>query len=522
MLTKSKYFNTRLFALWLIIFVGINLACKRTWSSGDETTFLVPPQSEVVATGTSTPFLVLPPTRAPGALILTPTPDSPHQTPKLRSEPEKYVVQPGDTLGQIANSYGVSVEQIARANDLTNANVLEVGQTLKIPVADPEESGPSSKIIPDSELVYGPYAAFFNLQDFIKDQAGYLASYHEKIDEDKKLSGAEIVQLVAQNYSVNPHLLLALLEFQGQWVTKQNIEKSKQVYPIGWRDPQREGLYRQLAWAANQVNQGYYLWRVNGVVTWVLNDGRVVPIDATINAGTAGVQNFFAQLYDYQEWKNIIAQDGFISTYQRLFGYPFDLAFEPLLPQGLKQPILQLPFEKGVKWAYTGGPHAGWDSGSAWAAIDFAPDNEALGCVPSDEWVVAVGDGLVIRSGDGIVLQDLEDPNGFPSDGLEQTGWVILYLHVATKDRIAAGTYLKAGDRIGHPSCEGGISSGTHLHLARRYNGEWIPADQGIPFVLDGWVSVGSGQEYEGYLELENQKIKADADSTAQNNTLKR
>jgi LasA protease len=522
MYTKPKHFNPRFLALWFIIFIGISLACVRTLPSSEETSFIVPTQGEVVPTHTATPFLMLPPTRLPGEPVLTPTPDNPHQTQKLRSEPEKYIVQPGDTLGQIAEAYSISVEQIVKANDLANANVLDVGQTLKIPVADPEETGPSFKIIPDSELIYSPYTAFFDLPGFIKDQAGYLASYHEKIDDNNKLSGAEIIQLVAQNYSVNPRLLLALLEYQGQWVTKQNIDKAKQTYPMGWKDPQREGLYRQLAWTANQLNQGYYLWLVNGVVTWVLNDGRVVPIDATINAGTAGVQNFFAQFSGYQQWKNVVTQDGFISTYQRLFGYPFDLAFEPLLPEGLSQPVLQLPFEKGVKWAYTGGPHAGWDTGSAWAAIDFAPDNEALGCVPSGAWVVAVGDGLVIRSGDGIVLQDVEDPNGYPSDGLEQTGWVILYLHVATKDRITAGTYLKAGDRIGHPSCEGGIASGSHLHLARRYNGEWIPADQDLPFVLDGWVSSGSGQEYEGYLELGNQKIKADADITAKNNTLER
>ena len=522
MVTNSKIFNARLLTLWMIIFIGINLACKRPWLPEEESTFMVPPQGEEVLINTPTPFIMLPPTRAPGAPILTPTPDNPHQTPKLRVESEKYVVQPGNTLGQIAELYSISVEQIVKANRLNNANVLDVGQTLEIPVATPEESGPSFKLIPNSELVYGPYAAFFNLTDFIKNQAGYLANYHEKIDDNKKLSGAEIIQLVSQNYSVNPRLLLALLEYQPQWVTKKNPEKSAQVYPIGWRDPQREGLYRQLAWAANQLNQGYYLWRVNGVVTWVLRDGRVVPIDATINAGTAGVQNFFAQLNGYQEWEKIVSQDGFISVYQRLFGYPFDLAFEPILPPGLSQPVLQLPFEGGVSWAYTGGPHAGWDSGSAWAALDFAPDTEALGCVPSEEWIVAIGAGLVIRSGAGIVIQDLDDPNGFPSDGLEQTGWMILYMHVANQDRIAAGTYLNPGDRIGHPSCEGGISSGTHLHLARRYNGEWIPADQDLPFVMDGWVSVGSGQEYEGYLELGNKKIKADADNTAQNNTLKR
>jgi hypothetical protein len=35
---------------------------------------------------------------------------------------------------------------------------------------------------------------------------------------------------------------------------------------------------------------------------------------------------------------------------------------------------------------------------------------------------------------------------------------------------------VKTGDRIGHPSCEGGAANATHVHIARRYNGEWIPA----------------------------------------------
>ena len=85
-------------------------------------------------------------------------------------------------------------------------------------------------------------------------------------------------------------------------------------------------------------------------------------------------------------------------------------------------------------------------------------------------------------------------------DGLEQTGWTLLYMHVEIRDRVSAGTYVKAGDRIGHPSCEGGYSNGTHLHLARRYNGEWISADGNLPFNLDGWSSSGDGVEYDGSL----------------------
>ena len=62
------------------------------------------------------------------------------------------------------------------------------------------------------------------------------------------------------------------------------------------------------------------------------------------------------------------------------------------------------------------------------------------------------------------------------------------------------GTIVQVGDRLGHPSCEGGFSTATHLHLARTYNGHWIAADGSIPFNMNGWVSQGQGSEYDGLL----------------------
>jgi LasA protease len=179
------------------------------------------------------------------------------------------------------------------------------------------------------------------------------------------------------------------------------------------------------------------------------------------------------------------------------------VAIEPLLPPVLQQPAMQLPFETGVTWSFTGGPHPAWGAGSAWAGLDFAPPKEVLGCVPSDEWIVAVADGVIVRSEPGLVMQDLD------GDGFEQTGWAVLYYHVATENRIVAGTKVNAGDRIGHPSCEGGFSTGTHLHIARKYNGEWIPADQDIPFNLDGWISSGTGSSYNGLLQKNGQIVEA-------------
>jgi hypothetical protein len=87
-------------------------------------------------------------------------------------------------------------------------------------------------------------------------------------------------------------------------------------------------------------------------------------------------------------------------------------------------------------------------------------------------------------------------------------------MHIDPRDRVEIGTRLLAGDKIGHPSCEGGISTGTHLHIARRYNGEWIPADQDLPFNLDGWISQGLGYEYQGLMVRGDQTIRAEDTKT--------
>ncbi|MBP7227520.1 MAG: M23 family metallopeptidase, partial [Longilinea sp.] len=139
----------------------------------------------------------------------------------------------------------------------------------------------------------------------------------------------------------------------------------------------------------------------------------------------------------------------------------------------------------------------------AWAALDFAPPGEPQGCVVSENWVTAVADGVVTYAGDGVVILDLD------GDGFEQTGWSIFYLHIDSYQRVKAGTRVRAGDRLGHPSCEGGVSKATHVHIARRYNGEWISADGALPFVMDGWVAQSAGVAYDGVLVRGEQVVEA-------------
>ena len=111
--------------------------------------------------------------------------------------------------------------------------------------------------------------------------------------------------------------------------------------------------------------------------------------------------------------------------------------------------------------------------------------------------------GIIARSGDGYVILDLD------GDGDEHSGWTLVYLHIDDSERIAAGTVVNAGDKLGHPSCEGGVSTGTHVHIARKYNGAWISADGTLPMELDGWITKGEGELYNGALIRGNQIVEA-------------
>jgi LasA protease len=66
--------------------------------------------------------------------------------------------------------------------------------------------------------------------------------------------------------------------------------------------------------------------------------------------------------------------------------------------------------------------------------------------------------------------------------------------------RVGVGREVAAGDPVGYPSCEGGSSTGTHVHVARKYNGEWILADGPLAFNFEGWVVRNGANVYQGTL----------------------
>jgi len=510
-----NYLNRVAIVFFLLVFAALIYGCGPNGSyvvlvtatpSGNSQPAEVPAAEGIGIAGTSAPPASQPqisPDDAPTPTFI-PTPNPTRTAVEDPTEDIIHIVQFGDTLAIIAAQYGVTVDSVIAANNITNPNVLAVGQRLIIPqgVVD---TGPSFKIIPDSELVYGPSLADFSVEDYLKGSTSFLAKYQEEINGEL-WNGADIIERVALEQSLNPRLLLALLEYETQWLSKPTVSEQEGLYPMNYleKPTQVYGLYRQLDWAGKMLQAGYYGWRQRGLTVALMDDGQRVRMDPTINSGTAGVQYLMGQTRTLAQWDIAVQHTGLFATYVYLFGDPFGYQVEPLVPGDLQQPELSFPWPENETWYFTGGPHGGWGAGGAWAALDFVPGAEVLsGCAVAEEMSAAMADGVIARSEYGIVILDLD------GDGFEGTGWTIFYLHVATEDRaVREGQRVKKGDLIGHPSCEGGFSTSSHLHVARRYNGEWIAADctdcpliaPAPSFVMDGWQAFTFNTEYDGSL----------------------
>lgn len=444
------------------------------------------------ATAEPTPT-ALPPTAVPTLPPPTPTVPAPAAESKQKNF---YRSQPGDTVPALAGRFGVSEGDLRAANpSLPMTGVLVApGSNLLVSMFD-FSVPPQPQIIPDNTFVYGPLQELYPVINDGAQAGPWLASVREKDGETYRADGWQVLQKAARNYSINPRLLLALLEYQSGLYTGNAPSKEQETYPFGLKDWQDAGFANQLRGAVLLLNEGYYGWRAGTLRSLTLADGWVWRLDPRLNAGSVAVYNLLAQFSSLPEFERAIGAQGVAATLSALFGEATSLNVD-LLPATLQQPQWQLPFTTGVIWNFTGGPHPAIGDSQPWGAVDFAPGLTYAGCDISGDWVTAVANGVVARISSGVLMLDLD------GDGRETTGWVMMYMHLEVDTaNIIEGTQVQAGTRLGHPGCEGETrSTSSHVHLARKYNGEWIAADGPLPFELGGWRVVTGAKKYQGQL----------------------
>ncbi len=242
-----------------------------------------PPASEVQGSGQGavepqnnapTPFYTSRPRYAPGELV-------------------DYTAQAGDTLAGLALRFNTSVAEIQAANTFIpeDATSMPPGMPMRIPIYYLPLWGSPYQIIPDSQFVNGPSQVGFDTSAFVNDHPGWLKNYTTFVSEANR-SGAEVVDLVALNYSLSPRLLLALLEYQSEALSNPVLISEAEDYPLGFQRWDRKGLFLQLAYAANQLNAAYYNHRAGKLLEIELKDGRLERIDPWQNAASAALHAF--------------------------------------------------------------------------------------------------------------------------------------------------------------------------------------------------------------------------------------
>lgn len=448
-----------------------------------------------------------PSSASPTPTVITPTPLATRPSYEPGSLVD-YTAQAGDTLPVLAIHFNTTEKEIREANPILPEVVttLPPGMPMKIPIYYVALWGNPFKIMPDSLFVNGPAQIGFNTVEFVNSQPGWLKDYTAFAGEQTR-KGGEIIDYVAQNFSISPRVLLALAEYQAGALSSPTLPEEIQDYPLGYHDKDHRGFYMQLIYAANTLNNGYYGWRTGVLNTITRLDQSIEHPDPWQNAATVSLQYYFSLLFPVDQYEKAAYSEGFYKTYTALFGDPW-ANDTPHIPGSLTQPEFRLPFPAGKTWAFTGGPHSAWGDELPYAAIDFAPPSSIGGCAVSSEYATAVAAGEIVRTDTAIAMLDLD------GDGDERTGWVILYLHLSEKDMIRQGVLVKAGDPIGHPSCEGGKATGSHVHIARKYNGEWISADSALPFNLEGWIVKNGSAAYLGTLTKFGKTVIANESSS--------
>ncbi len=416
-----------------------------------------------------------------------------------------YLSQQGDTLPALAKRFDVQEDAILTDSPVNNEGLLPVGIQIQIPDLLEDHLPYNTSLLPDSEVIYGPSVGDFDVINFIETAGGFLGSYEEEVKKET-LSGAEIVKWVAIETSTNPRLLVAFLEYQSGWVFGFPPGADRDPYPIGFGATLDTGLYKELMITAKVLAQGFYGWRDGSRLTLSFYGGKSARIAPELNAGSTALMALFASIYPQEVWEShLYSEDSFLDFYREMFGDEVSraAAVEPYILHTIQQPELMLPFGPGEEWSFTGGPHITWQTGTPRGAVDFAPITGEPPCSVSSWWATAAAPGLVVRSERNVVAIDMD------GDGDEGTGWVLVYMHIAEEDRPFVGIWVERDGQIGHPSCEGGNATGTHVHFARKFNGEWIGVGDPLPMVLSGWRVFAGERRYEGFMQKGEQIVTA-------------
>ena len=336
--------------------------------------------------------------------------------------------------------------------------------------------------VSNGEFVWGPNVGDFDIQAFLQNRDSPLAPY------------AQDVALWASYSSVNPRLLLAVLEFRYGLVTS---------LPDGAAKDEVFGMIGSTAVEmATAFYQHLYSWgerrprgqaAPSGAPTVILKDGTAAEFAPDIPSGTYSLAVALAETTDAGGLVEALTPNS-PNSFDRVYGAMFpqdDLRARSneITPSSVPPSnLLQFPFPMQATWTY-GGPHS-WngDSTPPFSSLDFFSRGSTC-AAPAYLFAVAAADGTTSRPYGYTCWLEIDHGGG----------WKTSYYHLRN---LTSGWFQVRNSPLGTIACEicaGGYATGPHVHFSLKYNGAYVSLE-GVQ--LTGWtVHVGSVAYTSGWIQ---------------------
>jgi hypothetical protein len=327
--------------------------------------------------------------------------------------------------------------------------------------------GYSGRWIEDSEFVYGPALLNFDVKAYLATEAPHLSQY------------SEFISHWCGYHSISPKVLLTVLEMRSGLVTTSATAASL-ANPLAGLLPGTT-FEEQVQTLLAVLSRDFYVLRA------------ALPRRADsggINGATFALLNVFRATAAPEAFAGFVEpeRERFRATYTRLFPSDKPLGASPGEPGVSAVPpanMLQMPWKLGQSWYFNGvHTNTGTDPGVL-ASIDLTRTWSLVwGDNTSTDYVVAAFDGTVTVFSSCQVRVT------------SSTGWATNYYHldnivVANGANVTANQTLATyANNLNQALCQGGSSTGPHVHFTLLNNGAFSPLDG----VTLGGFTVHSGR----------------------------
>ncbi len=281
----------------------------------------------------------------------------------------------------------------------------------------------------------------------------------------------------AHYYSINPQVLLTVLELTSGSVRRSRVPEQNEI-ANAFRYGSRNSFISQIERLSEELVAAYYSNPSNS------------PLTDSPNRSSYALRQVLSQARNDQG--RAPSEPEFVGTFSDLFGDPLAGSFlitsteadpdDPNADADEAIPTFTLPWQSGVTWYYSGGPHCDWQEGCPpRAAVDFSPGPSTnYGCAwTSYSQVRPARSGYVIYAAYNLIKIH-HSSNFFGS------AWQTLYYHIRNIS-VTEEQWVTTGTLLGYPSCQAGSGSsanGVHQHFAFLKDGEFKTANGKY---LSGW-----------------------------------